>query len=206
MNDLPKIGTVVVVDAETIGRVMKTTEDEVVIHCLSFPFFRVIKANNYDVATIKVADNEQKALQQLVLPTLGKDWSMDAWEAEIDDIVEYILDDIEDDWDDTNPNSKQFKHYLNLKSRHYARQSDWYTEAEGQERSIKYSLHYLDITPDDILKAIPENERHISESVRKASALVHLSKDIYESVLESLDEDADDEDAYDDEDDLYGSE
>ena len=205
MNDLPKIGTVVVVDAETIGRVMKTDTDEVVVHCLSFPFFRVIKANNYDVATIKIADSEQKALQQLVLPTLSKDWSLEAWEAEIDDIVEYVLDDLRDEFDDPDPKRKVVKVYLRGRVRYYAKQSEWYTEPEGQEKCVKYSVNYLEVSSDDIVNETPEKERHVWTAIRRASALVHLTKDIYEAVLESLDDDFDD-DFDDDDSEMYDSE
>lgn len=204
-NDNPKVGNIIVVDASTIARVMKIDANQIVIHALDFPFFRVVAMDNYDVSTIKIADNTQKALTQLVFPSLTKDWSLEAWEAEIDDIVEYILDDLQDDFDDPNPSRKVVQVYLRSKARKYAQQSDWYTEPEGQEKCIKYSVHYLEVTPTSILNETPENERHIWTSIRRASALVHLSKDIYEAVLESLENDIDD-DMDDDDSEMYDSE
>ena len=199
-SDSPKVGNIIVVDAETIARVMKVETDNIIVHALDFPFFRTSAVNNYDISTIKVAENTHKALTQLVLPTLSKDWSLEAWEQEIDEIVEYIVDDLEEEFDSYDTKSGVTRAFVRNKARHYVKQSDWYSEVDGQERCVKYSLHYLEITPEDILKAIPESERHIWTSVRKASALVHLSKDIFEATIEALDRDADDDYDEDDED------
>lgn len=185
-EDQPKVGTIYVVDAGTIGRVMKVDDTQVVMHTLDYPFFRLIPLTTFDLMTIKVADTTQKALQQLVAPTLEKDWSVEAWELEIDDLVEYVRDDIDDEFDEPNIKSLKFQEFVKLKVLQYVKESEWITDSTGQEKTIKYSIHYLDIEPDDILKNCPSKERHIWSKVRKASALTHLCRDVYEQVIESL--------------------
>ncbi len=199
LDDQPKVGNIVVVDAETIAKVMKVDEKSIVLHALDYPFFRLIAHDNYDTSTLKIAENTRKAIQQLILPSVVKDWSVTAWETEVEQIADYILDDIGSEFEkiEIDPNLEVVVKKYALT---YAKDSEWYTDSAGQEKCIKYSIHYLDVTPETILSLCPEKERHIWTAVRKASALAHLSRDIYEKVLEEVQSNNNDFDEFGDDD------
>lgn len=203
-DDNPKVGNIIVVDAGTIGRVLKVDGSSVVIHALDFPYFRVIPTTTFDLTTIKIAETMNKALQQLVLPTLSKDWSIESWENEVDDLVEYVRDDLEEEHDNINTENKAIQAYIWRKAKAYVKDSEWVSDPTGQEKCIKFSVQYLSVTPEMISAFLDEKQKHIWTAVRKASAMAHLVNDVYEQLMAELQEDYDDDDDQDSDD--YDSE
>lgn len=191
MEDQVKVGELYIVEQNTLGKVSKVGDGKAVVVCLDFPYFRLVNVSEFVTSSIKVENNVSSAITNLVLPNLNNEFNLKTWKTELENIVEYVLDDIETEFDeDVSEENAELLRFIRKQAKIYLLDSAWLREKKGQERCIEYAVNYLDVLPDDILRHLSDKNRHNWESVRKATALANFMKDIETSVLEQLSEDS----------------
>lgn len=146
----------------------------------------VLVSENTERLFRRLVDNAQTSSDNATASA----WNYQKWRSEIETIAKYVYDTVTDFMYEENAEFTDSDVQDTLESEISLQilESEWIRESDSQQISIGFCISPVDIEPQDIMKYVSNDKRHLWTELLKASFIAHMRYDILTTVKKKMSE------------------